>query len=415
MRKLILSAFFVAAASSLFAQKNLDDIQEKISKNKYGEAKEKIDAAIADPKNQNNADVWFYKAKIYNNLAKEKQDSVMSAEALTAMKKYFELETGKEESKKGLKSMLESHQTAIDVYSNYFNTGIKNFQSQNWGTAYYNFAKTLEAFDYLTKNKITAASFDTTATLYAGYSAQNAKMLDQATTYYTQLADKKIADTNYIGIYEFLISYHQQKKDEQNAQKYINLGKSLFPNRDIWLGYELQGLDSDKSKKMARLEELMKQNPQNADLALEYVVDLFNYTYGKDKPADYTKRQEDLTNAIKKSIELNPTSAYSSYILTQHISNQMYDLQQSRNAIKGTKPEDLKKKQDISKQIDALNEEQFKHASNAYQLYDKMGANIKASEKASFRAVINQLIDYHTAKKQMDKVKLYEARLDTVK
>ena len=62
MRKLILSALLVAATSSLFAQK-LDDIQEKIGKKKYGEAKEKVDAALADPKNQANSDFWFAKAQ----------------------------------------------------------------------------------------------------------------------------------------------------------------------------------------------------------------------------------------------------------------------------------------------------------------------------------------------------------------
>ena len=40
MRKLILSALLLVATSgSLFAQKNLEDIQEKISKKKYGEGR----------------------------------------------------------------------------------------------------------------------------------------------------------------------------------------------------------------------------------------------------------------------------------------------------------------------------------------------------------------------------------------
>ena len=58
MRKLILSALFFAAATSLSAQ-NLDDVQEKISKGKYGEAKEKIDKVLADPKNQKSANAWY--------------------------------------------------------------------------------------------------------------------------------------------------------------------------------------------------------------------------------------------------------------------------------------------------------------------------------------------------------------------
>ncbi|ANE49586.1 hypothetical protein [Flavisolibacter tropicus] len=414
MRKLILSALLVAATSSLFAQK-LDDIQDKIGKKKYGEAKEKVDAALNDPKNQSNADYWFAKAQVYNNLAQEKQDTTLQAEALTAIQKYFQLESGKEESKRALKSALEGHKTAFDIYSNYFKSGVNAFQAQNWPLAYNNFTKTLDAFDVISKNKLTNVSFDTTAVLYAGYSAQNAKLTDQAAKYYAQLADIKIADTSYMGIYEYLVGYYQEKKDPVNTQKYIDLGKSLFPNNPNWMAYELQGLEGDKAKKMAKLEEMIKQNPQNTDLQMEYAVDLFNYTYGKDKPADYEKRQADLTTALKKSIELSPTNAYANYILTQHLSNQIYDLQQTRTAIKGTKPEDAKKKQDLNKQIDGLIEEQFKYASAAYDLYDKMGASIKPGEKASFRAVTNLLIDYYTMKKQMDKVKVYETKLDTIK
>lgn len=414
MRKLILSALLVAATSSLFAQK-LEDIQNQIGKKKYADAKGKVDAALNDPKNQSNADFWFAKAQVYNNLAKEKQDTVLQAEALAAIQKYFELESKKEESKRAVKSALEGHQTAFDIYSSYFKTGVDAFQAQNWQQAYNNFSKTLTAFDVLSKNKITNVTLDTTAVLYAGYSAQNARLTDQAAQHYAKLADIKIADTSYMSIYEYLVGYYQEKKDEANAQKYINLGKSLFPNNPNWVAYELQGLDGDKAKKIAKLEEMIQQNPTNADLLMEYAVDLFNYTYGKDKPADYEKRQNDLTTALKRTVEVNPSYAYAYYILTQHLSNQIYDLQQNRSAIKGTKPEDVKKKQDINKQIDALVEDQFKYASAAYDLYDKMGANIKSGEKASFKAVTNLLIDYHTMKKQMDKVKVYEAKLDTIK
>jgi hypothetical protein len=418
MRKLILSAFFMAAASSVFAQKgdkNLEKIQDLVGKQKYTEAKTLLDASAADPNNQANADFWFLRAKTYNNLAKATPDSVLQAESLAAIQKYFEIESKKDEKSRALKSMLENHQTAFDIYTGYFKGGVQDFQEQKWQQAHYKFGQTLSAFNTISKNKLSNVSFDTTAVLYAGYSAQNARMSDQAAQYYTQLADLKIADTNYIGIYEYLIGYHQEKKDAANAQKYIDLGKSLFPTRDSWLGYELQGLDGDKSKKLARLAELTQQNPQNADLQMEYAIDLFNYTYGKDKPSDYEKRKDDISVALKKSVELSPSNAYAKYILTQHINNQVYDLQQARGAISGTKPEDVKKKQDINKQIDALIEEQAIHAQAAYDIYDKAGANIKPAEKASFKAVTNLLIDYYTMKKQADKVKIYEAKIDSIK
>ncbi|MBD0366695.1 MAG: hypothetical protein ICV53_11415, partial [Flavisolibacter sp.] len=70
MRRLLFSVVMIACSTILFAQKELNDIQENISKGKYTEAKEKIDKYLADPKNQKNANAWYYKGKIYTELAR---------------------------------------------------------------------------------------------------------------------------------------------------------------------------------------------------------------------------------------------------------------------------------------------------------------------------------------------------------
>ena len=95
MRKLLLSLLLAVSFSGVFAQK-LDDIQEKIEKKKFGEAKEKLDKVLADPKHQNNADAHFFKAVIHYNMSLENPAELPVA--LEAMKKYFELEQSKEES-----------------------------------------------------------------------------------------------------------------------------------------------------------------------------------------------------------------------------------------------------------------------------------------------------------------------------
>lgn len=407
MRKLILSAFFLAAGTALFAQ-NFDDVQEKIKKGKFDEAREKLDKMSGDAKAQNSSEYWYYKAKVYDNLAKAKHDSVLLAGSLDAIKKYFDLELkGKEEAKRGLLSVFDNHQTAFDIYSSYFQNGVNNFKSENWSNAYYNFAKTLDAFDVLVKNKLTTATFDTTATLYAGYSAQNAKQPDEAAKYYAILADKKIADTSYIGLYEYLISYYQQKNDAANADKYLTEAKAIFPNRPNWLSYELRNMDKDKSKKLAKLEEMTQQNKNNFDLWNEYAFELFNYTYGSDKPADYAKRQDELTTALQTLISIDPSSAYANYVMSQHVSNQIYDLQQQYAAIKSTKPEDVKKKQQLNKEIDAKYETLFKYANASAQLYEKM-PTMKQVEKINYKRMLTEVANYYRMKKQLDKAKIYE-------
>jgi hypothetical protein len=413
MRKLILFAFLTLAGTSLFAQ-NFDDVVEKIKKQKFGEAKEKLDKMASDPKTLSNSDYWFYKAQIYKELGKGTSDSALMSGALDAMKNYFEIESKqKDQSKQMLKSVLESHQTAFDIYSSYFGAGVKNFQAENWRGAYNNFTNALVAFNQLSKYKITNVPFDTTATLYAGYSAQNGKMVEEAVKYYTMIADRKIVDPNYLGVYEYLLSYYQSKKDAANTAKYLALGKALYPESKSWTNYELADLDADKSKKLEKLAELTKQDPTNYDIWMEYAFEMFNYIYGKDKPADYTSKQAELTTALDHLISLKE-SPYSYYIMTQHLNNEIYDMQLDFRAIKGTKPEDVKKKSQLNKDIEAKYEVLNKNAAAAGDLYSKM-TDLKPVDKANYKWVLNQQADYYRLKKQPAKAKEFDDKANALK
>lgn len=414
MRKAILAAIMISVSTTLMAQ-NFDDVFEKVTKGKYDEAQDKLKKYDADPKATAKSDYWFLRAKIYNNLGKAKSDSAMLAQSFDAVKKYYELESGvKDESKRLLRAVFDNHQTAFDTYSTYANEGIKSFQAKNWPAAYYNFTRSLEAFDLLQKNKLTTATFDTTMTVYAGFSAQNAGMQDNAVMYYSKLADARIADTAYADVYEYLVSYYMNKKDAANSAKYLALGKEFFPKRESWIAYEMENLGTDKTQRLNKMEELMKANPTNFNLTLDYAVEMFNYTYGKEKPADYDARLGQLTTALQNAITLNPTSPYANFVMTQHLSNQIYDLQQSYNAVKGTKPEDVKKKQEINKSITAKYEELLPFANAAYAGYEKI-EGIKAADKANWRNVTNLLADYYTLKKNAEKVKFYEDKAKTVR
>ena len=129
MRKLVLTVLLAVGVSGLYAQK-LDDVKEKIQKGKFGEAKEKIDKVLADPKNQGNPDAWFYKAQTYYGLSKT--DASAMAEALTAMKKYMELEQSKDEKTRMLLSTFEGNATFFNIYTDYFKLGVKNFQEKQY-------------------------------------------------------------------------------------------------------------------------------------------------------------------------------------------------------------------------------------------------------------------------------------------
>ena len=141
---------------------------------------------------------------------------------------------------------------------------------------------------------------------------------------------------------------------------------------------------------------------------------MFNYTYTNEKkPADYTARQERLNAALNKTLSLKST-AFANYVMSQHIYNQIYDLDDELRKVRGTTAADQAKKKDIVARTDKKYEEFYTYSQKAYDLYAADAATLKAVDKANYRKVINQLIDYHQRKKQTDKVAMYQEKLKSL-
>lgn len=417
MRKLLLSVLLAASISTVFAQK-LDDVQEKISKGKYDEAKEKLDKVLADPKGQANANAWYYKGKIYTQLAI--QDSTGSLpynaakEAFEAFKKYQEMEP------KNTMMILDQNVGLFQLYDMYYNRGVKNYNNKNYAAAFENMKDAVNVESYIAKkgfsyNNFSFPALDTqlvNLTASAGYLA---KKEDEAIPYFEQLADAKIKDKEFKEIYGLLVEYYTKKGNQQKADKYLALGRELFPDNDYWVALEFGNIPaSDTLKRLARYEELLQKHPDNYGLALDYATELFNYTYTYDneKPADYAARQARLQTALTKVLGIQST-AFANYIMAQHLYNEIYDLDDALRAVKGTTPAAQAKRKEINAKTDQKYEEFYPYAQKAFDLYSQE-TDMKAQDKANYRKTINQLIDYYQRKKQADKVTFYQEKLKTL-
>lgn len=414
MRKLLLSTLFVAAIATANAQ-NLDDVQEKISKGKWDEAKEKIDKILADPKNQSKANPWYYKGKIYSELARLDSAGTMgnlSTEAFQAFKKYQELDA------KNMLMTLDQNVGYFQLYDMHYNRGIRNYNKKDYATAYNDFRNALNIEGYVVQkgfeyNGFKFPSLDTQLVNLTATAAYLAKKEDEAIPYYEKLAEARLKDKDYKEVYGLLADYYLKKKDPK-ADKYLQLGKELFPDESYWISLEFGDVGDDKDKKMARYEEMIQKYPNSALLTLDYAIEMFNYTYSfEKKPADYTARQEKVSSALEKAISVQPNSALAHYVMSQHIYNQIYDQEEALRAIKGTTAADVAKKKEINAKIDKKFEELYTYSQKAYDLYGAE-ASMKAQDKANYRKVINQLIDYHQKKKQADKVTALQAKLKTL-
>jgi hypothetical protein len=410
MRKLLFTAALIAAGTLLHAQ-NLDDVQDRISKNNYVEAKEKIDKVLADPKGQKSPNAWYYKAVIYNALAKDstKDNSAYRKEAFDAYVKSQELDP------KNVMGTLEQNVTLFDLHGQYLNSAIKSHNAKNYPVALDNYKNAIAVQQYINKkgfsyNNQTLPALDTMVNLYAGSAAFLAKDTATGIQYFQQIADAKIGGKDYLEAYQMLVDYYNRKGDQANAQKYAAIGKELYPDNDYWTYYELSdpSLREDKSKLLAKYEDMLSRNPDNASLAMDYAIEMFNYTYGQTKPADYKAAQDKLTTAINRAIDLNK-SAEANFLMVQNISNQIYDLQEAQRAIKGTKPEDVKKKNAYTADINKKYEDMVKYGEAAAQLFAER-SDLKAVDKANYKQVLTQLANYYKFKKQADKAKTYEDR-----
>lgn len=417
MRKLLLSVVLAATATAGFAQK-LDDVQEKISKGKYDEAKEKIDKVLADPKNATNANAWYYKGKVYAGLALQDTAGKLGfdaqKEAFDAFVKYQQLDP------KNVMMTLDQNVGFFQLYDLSYNQGVKYYNTKEYTKAFEKMKQALEIEGYVSKkglsyNNFTFPALDTQLVNLTASAAYLAKMEDASIPYFERLADAKLSGKEYKEVYGLLGEYYQKKGDAQKSDKYITLGKELYPNEgDYWLALEFGNPGADTAKRLVRYEELMAKYPSNYNLAIDYATELYNYTYTNDKkPSDYAARQERLGNALRKAISINST-AFANYIMGQHVYQQIYDLDDAARLVRGSTAADVAKRKDLNAKQSAKYEELFPYIQKSYDLYSKDLSTLKANDKANLRRTINQLIDYHQRKKQQDKVTFYQDKLKSL-
>ena len=411
MRKLIFSAFMVASSFTMFAQ-SLEDVQEKVNKGKYGEAKEKIDKLLADSKGQKNANAWYYKGIVYYNLSLDStitDNKDYRGEAFDAFQKYYEMDP------KNVMGTLEQNARLFQLFDSYYNAGIKDFNNKNFESSFKNFRNALSVESFInqkqfTYNNVTLPALDTSLVLNVAAAASKANMTDSAMVYYARLADAKVNNPDYIEIYQLLVDYYGKKNDAANQAKYVALGKELYPTSDYWYDVELTPLTNDKPKLLAKYEELVGKNPSSYYLAYNYAVELYNYLFtGDTKPADAATFEPKVEGAIANAIKVK-SGPDANLLMVRYLSEQVYKLEDQARLIKGTKPEDAAKRKGIVTQTNALWDKLAPYAQQAFDGYTAK-TELKGYEKGNLKFISNVLIDYYTMKKDAAKAKSYQDKM----
>jgi hypothetical protein len=415
MRRLFFLFLLTATVTGLKAQK-LDDVQKDISNNKYNDAKVKIDKMLLDPKNAADSKVWFYKGKVYVALAAQDTTNSLgydaNGEGFQAFKKYQEMDP------KNTLMILDQNVGLFQVFDIYYNQGVKNYNLKDYATAYEKMKNALDVQKYIRDrgysfNNFSFPALDTTLVNLTASSAYLAKKESESIPYFERLADAKIADKEYREVYALLVEYHTTHKNTAKADKYLAIGSELFPDPEYWINVEFGNVGDDKEKRLARYDEMTKKYPANYTLAMDYAIELFNHAYSYEtKPADYTDRQAKAEKALLNALALQSTPS-ANFVMSQHVYNVIFDMEESLRLMKGTTPADVSKKKALNEQINKKYEDLYTYSLKAYELFGANEKDLKAQDKANYRKVTNQLIDYHQRKKQADKVAMYQAKLKT--
>lgn len=355
MRKIFILVLSVLAFGMVNAQK-LDDIKLAVFQKQYEKAKPLLDAFLANPKNEKNAEAWYYKGFVYTALGSDTSfakvcDASCRFKAMDAFQKYISLDP------KGALLTDEGNISTVIIYDNAYTKGINLYNAKNYGEAFKEFELAQQMQQFMWKNKqiytpkdgvpFPTSALDTNCVLNLGAAAELNKDVDNALKYYQLIADAGIGGkTNQI-IYEYLASNYQQRGNNAAFQSVIAKAQQLYPEADYFVAVELEGLPKDASKETlyAKYEELCAKYPNRYFLQYNYAVDMFQQLYQGDSKNMPNREQlkDKLSAQIIKAIAVDKT-ADANVLMVLHLDESSYELKDEINKIKGTKPEDQKKR-----------------------------------------------------------------------
>ncbi|OQY93662.1 MAG: hypothetical protein B6D37_11245 [Sphingobacteriales bacterium UTBCD1] len=410
MRKLILTLLLLPLTASLFSQ-SIDDVKKFAILQKWDEAKTNVDKFLSVEKNQKNAEGWYYKGYIYSELSKlpNYAGTDVRMQAFDAFKKYQELDP-----KNALMKEGENVEYFV-IYNGYFDDAVARYNEKKYGDAFNDFKNALTVEEFIRSKNYSYKGFsfpalDTQLIQNVALAALQNKDSANAVTYYQKLADAKVKSENFLDTYRFLIDYYNTKNDSANRDKYLAISKELYPAEPYWEDYEWKFAGKDPQKK----EEVLAKYPASYTLYYNYAAELFNELYAAEKqPADYAAREAKLESMTQKAIDIDKSRPEGNLLMARILNNKVFDLSDAYSAIKGNKPDDVKKKNDLMAQINSTYDKLLTYATTVYNIYDGK-QSLKPFEKGNFKMAANLILGYWEYKKDAAKIKQYQDKMKSL-
>ena len=423
MRKTIIAALFVIAGFVAGAQP-VDDALKQLGKSN-DKAKEAIDKITADPANAKNADAWYAKAQIYNALATDDKykTSLPDAydQAFDAFKKAYDADPNNK------RMMLDLYKTGFVAYEGVANRAAGAYQANNMNAAFEGYKKTIEDGNYLKSKNLSYSGYkvpqlDTGMVFMAGYSAMKLEKTDDALKYFAQIADAKIGkEADYVIPYQFLSYQYKTRKDEANFKKYAELGREVYPKDPYFVTIKIDWARENNNypELFNGYEELIALQPDSLNNSLSYASEMFDYLFIKNpdkKPADYDATAAKIETQINKTLAKDYEPLSSNLIIGQLYYNQGLDQATEADKLKGTKPEDTKKKTDLKAKSAAKYNQSIPHIEKVTSLLEQKGVtSLNGKEKSTLRNMYIMLGDMYNGTGNKAKAAEYDKKYSSLK
>ncbi len=170
---------------------------------------------------------------------------------------------------------------------------------------------------------------------------------------------------------------------------------------------------SDKTALLARYEEVTVKYPESYFINYNYCTELYNFLYASDeKIANRDAYKAKLVEQLKKTIAVDK-EASANVLMARHYYNDGFEKSDEARTIKGTKPDDIKKKNDLNNAFKSIISEAIPYAEAAIKVY-KGHEKLKASQKNNYKLVLNMLKDIYEIKGDVKKSAEYKASAEAL-
>ncbi len=396
MKKIYLVISLLMGVSMVKAQ-DMDDIRKYIILKQYAKSREELDKYLNNPSNAAKPDGWYYKAFVYSVLARDAaqpmtQSNMLNQEAFKAIKKYRELDPKEKLTKE------EENATLFNIYYSFYDLGVKTYNSKNYDQSFTNFSNTLEVHDYIFGNSLVGgkttrfSSLDTDVVFNLIVLANELKKTDELVPLYKKMVDANLTDEKYLEAYEGIVMHYKKIKDQASFDEYLAKGKKNFPKDEFWEAIDIEYATDGLAKEdlFKKYDELIARYPGSYVLFYNYAFELNKYVYSDDpKTGDLSALKLKIADLFTKAIAIKST-VDANMLLANFYYNNSYDLTEEAKKIKGTKPDEVKKKQDLNNASKVNLNLSIVPAEEAVRLFAAM-PKLKGSDKVNYKQALDIL------------------------